>query len=139
MSGQAETERKRALIEAQKLADVEAVALQRELKQKENEQKREAIANEMLTARARADADAALYRATQEAEANRVLLTPELLQLDRRRRRVALEDLSEKRTTEASARRSILCSKACGKATGRRARECQRSIHQSEAKSRAPP
>jgi len=79
---QAETERKRALIEAQKLADVEAVALQRELKQKENEQKREAIANEMLTARARADADAALYRATQEAEANRVLLTPELLQLE---------------------------------------------------------
>merc|ERR1719198_1191767 len=79
---QAETERKRALIKAQKLSEVEAVLLLRELKQKENEQKLEAIANDMLAARSRADADAELYRANQEAEANRVRLTPELLQLE---------------------------------------------------------
>ena len=41
-----------------------------------------AIANEMTAARARADADAALYTAQQEAEANRQRLTPEFLQLE---------------------------------------------------------
>jgi len=79
---QAETERKRALIEAQKLAEVESVKLARELKVKQNDQTLEGIANEMLTARARADADAAFYRATKEAEANKLTLTPELLQLE---------------------------------------------------------
>jgi len=79
---QAETERKRALIEAQKVADVEAVKLERELKNKQNEQMLERIANEMLTARAHADADAAFYRASKEAEANKLRLTPELLQLE---------------------------------------------------------
>merc|ERR1719311_1270946 len=77
---QAETDRKRALIEAQKAAEVEAVQLERELKVKQNAQRMEAIANEMLTARARADAE--LYRATKEAEANRARLTPEYLQLE---------------------------------------------------------
>jgi len=79
---QAETERKRALIEAQKLAEVESVQLARELKMKQNEQQLEAIANDILAARARADADAELYRATKEAEANKARLTPELLQLE---------------------------------------------------------
>ena len=36
----------------------------------------------MATAKARADADAELYRASKEAEANRILLTPERLQLE---------------------------------------------------------
>lgn len=79
---QAETERKRALIEAQKLAEVEAVRLERDLKTKQNEQKLAEISNEMTTARSRADADAELYRAQKEAEANRVRLTPEYLQLE---------------------------------------------------------
>jgi regulator of protease activity HflC (stomatin/prohibitin superfamily) len=79
---QAETDRKRALIEAQKAADVEAVQLARELKVKENEQRMQAIANEMETDRTRTHADAALYRATKEAEANRERLTPEFLQLE---------------------------------------------------------
>lgn len=79
---QAETERKRALIEAQRKADVEAVELARELKVKQNEQAKEAIANEMETDRARAHADAALYRASKEAEANRERLTPQFLQLE---------------------------------------------------------
>merc|ERR1719198_509571 len=60
---QAETERKRALIEAQKAADVEAVHLERKLKERANQQRLEVIANEISVARVRADADAELYRA----------------------------------------------------------------------------
>merc|ERR1712159_138937 len=79
---QAETERKRALIEAEKLKAVEAVQLERVLKQKENEQQVAEITNQMTTARAKADADAELYRANKEAEANRARLTPEFIQYE---------------------------------------------------------
>lgn len=79
---EAETERKRALIEAEKAKAVEAVELERALKQRENERQLGAIQNEMVAARAKADADAELYRASKEAEANRIRLTPELLQLE---------------------------------------------------------
>ena len=40
------------------------------------------INNEMTTARAKADADAGLYRASKEAEANRARLTPEFIQYE---------------------------------------------------------
>jgi regulator of protease activity HflC (stomatin/prohibitin superfamily) len=79
---EAETERKRALIEAEKLAAVETVKLERELKMKQNEQRMAEISNEITAAKARTDADAAFYRATKEAEANKLRLTPELLQLE---------------------------------------------------------
>merc|ERR1712185_465974 len=76
------TERKRALIEAEKVAAVEAVQLERALKQKDNEQQLATIQNEMVAARSKAEADAELYRATKEAESNRIRLTPEFLQLE---------------------------------------------------------
>jgi len=79
---QAETERKRELIEAEKKKAVQAVALEQALKQKENDQILEQINSKMVVARARAEADAELYRTTKEAEANRLRLTPELLQLE---------------------------------------------------------
>merc|ERR1712159_897000 len=79
---QAETERKRALIEAEKLRLVEAVQLERVLKQKGNEQQVAEITNQMTTARAKADADAELYRANKEAEANRARLKPEFIQYE---------------------------------------------------------
>lgn len=79
---QAETERKRALIEAEKLAAVEKVQLERELRQKENEQQKANIENQMHADKEKSGADAELYRATKEAEANRLRLTPELLQLE---------------------------------------------------------
>jgi len=79
---QAETDRKRALIDAQKNAEVETVLLERELRSKENEQKLAAINNDMITARVQANADAELYRASKEAEANKLRLTPEFLQLE---------------------------------------------------------
>lgn len=79
---QAETERKKALIEAEKLAAVEAIKLERELRQKENEQKVQEVQNAMASAQVQAAADAELYRAKKEAEANKLRLTPEVLQLE---------------------------------------------------------
>lgn len=90
---EAETARLGALIQARQKAEVEAVELARRLKQKENEraiqlmekendQTMADIANQMHTNKAKADADAAYYRVTREAEANKLLHTPELLQLE---------------------------------------------------------
>lgn len=76
----AETERKKAVIEAEKLAAVEIVELERSLKLKQNQQLVASIENEMHGAKARAEADASLYRMAKEAEANKLRLTPELLQ-----------------------------------------------------------
>jgi len=79
---QAETESRRAVLEAEKLAAVEAVELERRLKHKENEQSMAKIANDMHTAKAKADADAEHYRVSKEAEANGLLFTPEKLQVE---------------------------------------------------------
>lgn len=76
----AETEKKAAVIEAEKLAAVEAVELERSIKLKENQQRVASIENEMINARTKAEADAELYRAQKQAEANKMRLTPELLQ-----------------------------------------------------------
>merc|ERR1712196_440769 len=79
---EAETERKRAIIEAEKQAEVARINLARALSEKQNQQKMEEIANNMTIAKARAQADAEFYRATKEAEANRLRITPELIQLE---------------------------------------------------------
>jgi regulator of protease activity HflC (stomatin/prohibitin superfamily) len=79
---EAETERKKAVIEADKEAMVAAIHLNRTLAEKVNEQRMAQIDNEMQLAKVKAESDAELYRATQEAEANRLRLTPELLQLE---------------------------------------------------------
>jgi len=78
----AETEYKKAVIEAEKYAMVEAIELNRTLAQKYNEQRIASIQNEMVIAKAKADADAEFYRTEREAEANKLRLTPELLQLE---------------------------------------------------------
>jgi len=79
---EAETERKRALIQAEQQAQVDKVNLERALAQRKNEQEMAAIADAMYSAKAKAEADAELYRARAEADANKVRLTPELLQLE---------------------------------------------------------
>lgn len=79
---EAETERKRALIEVQKRAEVAKITLDMQVADKENQQKVEQIENEMHLARARAAADADFYRAQREAEANALRITPELIQLE---------------------------------------------------------
>lgn len=78
----AETERKKAIIEADKEAMVAAIHLNRTLAAKMNEQRIDQIENDMRLAKVRAEADAELYRALKEAEANRMRLTPELLHLE---------------------------------------------------------
>jgi len=108
---QAETDRKRAVIEAekknlvaaieldrilaQKLNDqrigvieaeqkslVAAIELNRTLAHKLNEQRVATIQNEMQLDKIKAEADAELYRANKEAEVNKLLLTPEFLALE---------------------------------------------------------
>lgn len=79
---EAETERKRAIIEAEKQAEVAKINLEKQLTEKQNLQRMEQIANEMIVAKAKAQADAEFYRAQKEAEANRVRITPELIQLE---------------------------------------------------------
>jgi regulator of protease activity HflC (stomatin/prohibitin superfamily) len=79
---QAETEKRKALIEAEKLAAVERVQLEQNLQMKRNEQEIADIQNAMHTAKAAADADAEFYRMSKEAEANKLLLTPEMLKLE---------------------------------------------------------
>ena len=79
---EAETEKARALIEAEKHAAVEAVSLELKIAAKRTEQQLAIIANEIHTGKAKADADAEFYRVSREAEANKLLLTPERLQLE---------------------------------------------------------
>lgn len=78
----AETERKRAVIEAEKESMVAAIKLNRTLAQKFNEQRVAQIENEMQLAKIKAEADAELYRAKKEAEANQLRLTPEFIALE---------------------------------------------------------
>jgi len=79
---EAETERKKAVIEADKEAMVAAIHLNRTLAQKNNERLIADIQNEMQLAKVHAEADAELYRATKEAEANQLRITPEFLQFE---------------------------------------------------------
>lgn len=78
---EAETDRKRASIQARKLADVSAINMQKEITEKEALQKIAAIEDNMHVNREKAIADAEFYRAEKESEANQQLLTPEYLQL----------------------------------------------------------
>jgi regulator of protease activity HflC (stomatin/prohibitin superfamily) len=79
---EAETERKRAVSEAEKRAAVATIELGKQLAEKENEKRVEAIDNDMHLARQKAQSDAEFYQASREAEANRARITPELIQLE---------------------------------------------------------
>ena len=79
---EAETERKRAVSEAEKRAAVNTIELGKELAEKENQQRVEAIDNDMHLARQKAQSDAEFYQASREAEANRARIPPELIQLE---------------------------------------------------------
>uniref|UniRef100_A0AAQ4RLD6 Erlin-1 n=1 Tax=Gasterosteus aculeatus aculeatus TaxID=481459 RepID=A0AAQ4RLD6_GASAC len=78
---EAETERKRAVIEAQKVAQVAEIHFQQKVMEKETERKISAIEDFAFLAREKARADAEYYSAEKFAEANRVKLTPEYLEL----------------------------------------------------------
>lgn len=78
---EAETERKRAVIEAEKIAQVSEITFEQKVMEKETEKKISEIDDSAFLARQKAKADADLYTAQRAAEANKVKLTPEYLQM----------------------------------------------------------
>ncbi|KAM7534523.1 hypothetical protein Aperf_G00000113804 [Anoplocephala perfoliata] len=82
---EAETERHRAVIEAEKAAEVAEIEYRMRLSAKENEKAIAEIEKSIQVSRARADADAEFYRAARLAEADTLRLTPQFLELERYR------------------------------------------------------
>ncbi|XP_074588411.1 uncharacterized protein LOC141844272 [Curcuma longa] len=78
---EAETQKKIALSEAEKIAQVSRIQMEQKLMEKNSAKRQEEIENEMYLARQKSQTDANFYRVTKEAEANRLKLTPEYLQL----------------------------------------------------------
>ncbi|CAL8072517.1 unnamed protein product [Calicophoron daubneyi] len=78
---EAETERRKAVIEAEKLAEVSAIEWKAKLSAQEHERQISAIADATQLARAKSLADAEYYRSMREAEASRLRLTPAYLEL----------------------------------------------------------
>lgn len=78
---EAETERKRAVIEAEKVAQVAEIKFSQKVMEKETEKTISEIEDRAFLAKMRARADAEFYTAQRAAEANKLKLTPEYLQL----------------------------------------------------------
>uniref|UniRef100_H3AI03 Erlin-1 n=1 Tax=Latimeria chalumnae TaxID=7897 RepID=H3AI03_LATCH len=78
---EAETERKKAIIEAEKTAQVAKIHYQQKVMEKETEKRISEIEDSAFIARAKAKADAEYYTAQRIAEANKVKLTPEFLEM----------------------------------------------------------
>jgi len=80
---EAETERKKAVIEAEKEAHVAKIQYERMIMEKESNQKIAEIEDAIHLAREKAKSDAEFYRIQKQAEANTLLLTPEYLELQK--------------------------------------------------------
>ncbi|KAM3927170.1 erlin-2 isoform 1-T2 [Leptodactylus fuscus] len=78
---EAETERKKAVIEAEKVAQVAEIKYGQKVMEKETEKKISEIEDSAFLAREKARADAEFYTAQRLADANKLKLTPEYLQL----------------------------------------------------------
>jgi len=70
-----------AAINAEKEANVSLIHVEKTILEKQGEQKRQRVENEMHLGKQRALAEATRYRILKEAEANAKKLTPELLKL----------------------------------------------------------
>merc|ERR1719398_137359 len=80
---EAETERKKAVIEAEKEAHVAKIQYERKIMEKESNQKIAEIEDKIHMAREGAKSDAEFYRVQKQAEANKLLLTKEYLELQK--------------------------------------------------------
>jgi len=80
---EAETERKKAVIEAEKEAHVAKIQYERKIMEKESNQKIAEIEDKIHMAREGAKSDAEFYRVQKQAEANKLLLTREYLELQK--------------------------------------------------------
>ncbi|KAJ1385661.1 Erlin-2 [Sesbania bispinosa] len=78
---EAETVKKMAISEAEKNANVSKILMEHKLLEKDSARRQEEIENEMYLVREKSLADADFYRVIREAEANRLKLTAEFLQL----------------------------------------------------------
>lgn len=78
---EAETERKKALIEAEKVSQVAKIHYDQQIMEKESQKKMSELDDQAHLARMRARADAEFYTMQKQAESNRLLLTPEYLDL----------------------------------------------------------
>ncbi|KAK2837684.1 hypothetical protein Q5P01_014896 [Channa striata] len=78
---EAETERIKAVIEAEKVAQVAEIKFGQKVMEKETEKKISEIEDGAFLARQKAKADAEFYTSQRAAEANKLKLTPEYLQL----------------------------------------------------------
>merc|ERR1719167_1982549 len=79
----AETERKKAVIEAEKEAQVAKIRYEQHILEKEATQKMERINDEMHLEKEKSRTDAEFYHIQKQAEANQLLLTKEYLELKR--------------------------------------------------------
>ncbi|XP_051897626.1 erlin-1-like isoform X1 [Pristis pectinata] len=78
---EAETERKRAIIEAEKFAQVAQIQFQQKIMEKETQKKISEIEDRAYLAREKAKADAEFYTAERTAQANQMKLTKEYLEM----------------------------------------------------------
>ncbi|KAK6921918.1 Band 7 domain [Dillenia turbinata] len=78
---ESETAKKMAISEAEKNAQVSKILMEQKLMEKDSERKQEEIENLMYIAREKSLADANFYKVTKEAEANKLKLTPQYLEL----------------------------------------------------------
>lgn len=77
----AETERKRAIIEAEKISQISKIQYDQKIMEKESVQKIEQIGNVIQLDKLKNQADADFYTAQKKADANKLLLTKEYLEL----------------------------------------------------------
>ncbi|XP_032814985.1 erlin-2-B-like [Petromyzon marinus] len=80
---EAETERKKAIIEAEKVAQVSKIQFEQKVQEKETEKKMSELEDTAFLARQTTKADAEYYTALKTAESNKVKLTPQFLELMR--------------------------------------------------------
>ncbi|KAK4430076.1 Ureide permease 1 [Sesamum alatum] len=78
---EAETQKKIAISEAEKHAHVSKIQMEQKLMEKDSARRQEEISNAMYLAREKSLADADYYRTMKEAEANKLKLTPQYLEL----------------------------------------------------------
>ncbi|OMO71993.1 Band 7 protein [Corchorus olitorius] len=78
---EAETKKKMAVSEAEKFATVSKIQMEQKLMEKDSARRQQEIENKMYTDRQKSLADAEFYRELKEAEANKLKLTPQYLEL----------------------------------------------------------
>ncbi|XP_060602832.1 LOW QUALITY PROTEIN: erlin-1-like [Ruditapes philippinarum] len=82
---EAETDRKKAIIEAEKNASVAKIEWEQKVMEKESEKRMSQIEDLTHLAKEKARADANFYRVQREAEANKMILTPMYLEMLKQR------------------------------------------------------